>query len=149
MQSQEKNNELAVGLAVIAFAGIVLFAVVGLFVAVLSVVCLFAWNKPVRFMGEIITPEEAHGFVGFGVAGLVIGLVAANNSGGGEARQYFPIIGYIIGSLGFAAHFHFEKEAKKASEGDVLPPINVTPREEGTPQKQPFEFASWNDEEMH
>ena len=149
MQSQGKNNELAFGLALIGFAAIALFAVVGLFIAVLSVVCIFAWNKPVRFMGETITPEEARGFIGFGIVGAIVGLVAANNSGGGEARQFFPVFGYMIGSIGFAVHSHFENEAKKASETEVLPPINVTPREEAPSQTRQFEFASWDDEKMH
>ncbi len=145
------------------FAGLALVSVFLLFVAallsaVLTLVCIFAWNKERQFFGNTITPYEARRFIGFGILGAIViglfgewmytqGLLLERN------REFMPLVGYVVGSIGWGIS-HAQKQQREEEERaylqSVLPPIvprPAAPPAQQTREERAYEFASWDDEE--
>lgn len=160
--SSQNNNETN-GLAMVfAFAGIALFAmavviaVIACFITfVMTILALFAWNRPLPLGKHILTPEEARSFVYRGLAGAVLVpafaifcVVFFNVFIPGDALPYLIVGGYVAGSLGI--------EALMAQDANAQAPIDVMPQSSQSgpaappglsAPRQPFEYARWDDED--
>lgn len=155
-------------LAVFMFAFIC--AVVTFISVILTGVCLSAWNKPVMFFGQTITPQEAREFVTRGLMGAVLVpcfTLFASGLFGFQVRPdywlFFPLGGYAFGSL--VIGYHIEKAKAEAAQQAaamqaLLPPEqparvvrtidarpSIAPVSEEQARPQPFRFATWDDEE--
>lgn len=173
MANNNDNSGAAMTVAVVVtgamIAGAFVFAILAFVSIVLTVVCFTAWNKPIQFCGETLTPEDARGFVRRGLVGA--GLVPAfaffaSALFGVPIRPdfviYLPIGGYALGSV--VVTYHLEKAKAEAAQSEaamqaLLPPqpvrqahtIEPLPSEYAEHKRQterePFRFATWDDEE--
>lgn len=159
--NNEDNGMIFVGAVIIAalaaFAAF-LFMVAAFVTFVMTIICFFAWNKPLIIRNELwVEPVEARSFVRRGLAGafllpafavfceLVFGVFIR-----GDALPYLVIGGYIAGSLGIEILIQQGIDAEKAQRMEILPPqIETRPQPEQRAQlsRPPFEFADWDDEE--
>lgn len=144
---------VAAGMYFLAIAAAIFFAIVAL---VLTVLSIMAWNRPLRVHKIIITPREARGFVWRGVTGLFAAplLLAACQKLLGwhinwDYLLVFDIVGYCIGSIGVG--MLLGEEASDRPLIEYLPPEPkdqaATPVDPAVAQREPFRFASWDDEE--
>ena len=173
MSNNNDNSGAAMAVAVVVtgamIAGAFVFAVLAFASLVLTVVCLTAWNKPIQFCGETLTPEDARAFVRRGLIGAcLVPSFAFFASGlfGVPIRAdwviYLPIGGYALGSL--VVTYHIEKAKAEAAQSDaamqaLLPqqPVRTAQTIEPLPsehaeherqtEREPFKFATWDDEE--
>lgn len=158
MASNNNSNE-AGGLAlVLAFIGAmaIMFAVVLAFFAfVLTIIAIFAWNSPLRLGKWVVTPEEARAFVGRGIVGAIMVPafclfceVVFQVPIVWDYLAYMMVGGYTLGSLGIAIMIA-EDEAPSAPVTYIppQPQLPPAPRPVLSAPKEPFRFASWNDEE--
>ena len=157
----QNNNEtqgLAIAMAFIGvtfiFTGIIIYVLLAALTLGLSIFCLFALTKPRRLFNETVTPKEARWFIGRGIIGwfaFPIILSALAQSFDVRIEQdwiiHMMICGYIIGSLGGEYVIAKIKETQGEPETiDVTP--TVLPQQPMIDRpKQPFEFATWDDEE--
>lgn len=145
---------VAAGMYFLAIAAAVFFAVVAL---VLTVFSIMAWNKPLRVHKMIITPQEARGFVRRGLIGFFaapILLVFCQKFFGWHINwDYllaFEIGGYCIGSIGVGMLLGEEAASDRPLIEYLPPEQNAEPPAPVNPpviQREPFRFASWDDEE--
>lgn len=166
-----KNDEMAGFVLVFAFVGaiatlfiVVVYALAVVLSTVLTFLAFLAWDKPRKFGGEVITPEEARLFVGSGVIGaaVLLSLVAicsALLSFRVPDQYWIHIIlgGYAFGSLGVALHTAEEEHELvmiESSEESKLSAVDLSilddsPEAPSQPQPvQPaFRYATWDDEE--
>lgn len=173
MSSSPQNDEIkALGLVFAIIGGVLSVMVLLAFVAgiffclVLSVICLFAWNKPVKLGKETLTPEAARAFVKRGLHGayllplFCIFLELFFNIQINVA--YLPhiiLIGYVIGSLG--VELLYVEQALSAAETQtlMLPSQRIAAAAPELPSQPaavshkapaseaaPFRYASWDDE---
>jgi len=173
MANNNDNSGAAAAIGFVAagamIAGAFVFAVLTFASIVLTVVCFTAWNKPIQFCGETLTPDEARAFVRRGLIGAwLVSLFAifASVLFGIKIRPdwviYLPIGGYALGSV--VVTFHLEKAKAEAAQSEaamqaMLPPqpvrtaqtIEPLPSDYAVYQRQaerePFRFATWDDEE--
>ncbi|PSM16693.1 hypothetical protein [Nitratireductor sp. StC3] len=162
MMSSNNNNGdvgMAVGLVV---AGLACLALMAFFAAafiafVMTVLALFAWNRPLRIGRKfVITPEEARGFVKRGLAGMglvpfffVLLDVLLGVTIEWDFLPYMALFGYVAGSLGI--------EVLMAEMDDAVPdqawpqeqrPALPEPETRPVAEKPaPFRYATWDDEE--
>lgn len=158
-----KNDEtsgIAAGagilITLLAFAALFIFAVLAFLAFGLTVLCFFAWNKPITLGKWTIEPDEARSFVLRGIAGMwLVPIFVAFCSilfGINIVWSYLPhmmAFGYVGGSIGIDI---LTSNSKPSQEIEILPP---TPQLPAPPQPtpfqqrpaQPFEFATWEDEE--
>lgn len=161
-----KNSEVQGMIFVMAIVAAAFFliaaAVFALFVfaaIILSIVCLFAWNKPLTLWGDTLEPEDARAFVLRGFAGAMLlpafvlfcALLFDLKLQEGTSI-YVALAGYAAGSLGLQILIEKEKEeaAKTAALLPSLPPVIEHSPEptQPTPQasEERFRFATWDDE---
>lgn len=142
-------------------AAIAMYAFYSFWAIVMTLVCVFAWNRPRRFFHLGITPYQARGIVCFGAIGSIL-LPAFGLYCGWLFELELPsdiwfycwLGGYAAGAYGFAdeqeftAHqvdqyyqLEFEKEERfqrfieyRSQETSALP----------APQKS-FDYADWQD----
>lgn len=158
--SNKNDPEAAVGMFVFAavmFAALFLFFIAALVSLVLTVVCIFAWNKERNFFGQTITPDEARAFIGWGiVGGIAFGLFGEVMHTNGALLEKnigaMPFIGYVVGSIcgGGAYAKHKDEQERQAAEIASRPKEIVTIPPIRRPREEPvdaYEFASWDDEE--
>ncbi len=174
MSSNNDNSGAIMAFALITALATIMFAFVFAVVTFLSIiltgVCLSAWNKPVTFFGQTITPQEAREFVARGLMGAVLVpcfTLFASGLFGFQVRPdywvYFPLGGYALGSL--VIGYEIEKAKAQAAEQAaamqaLLPPeqpkqpvrtiearTSASPESEEQARPQPFRFATWDDEE--
>ncbi|RKF06994.1 hypothetical protein DEM25_003685 [Oceaniradius stylonematis] len=143
---------LLIGIAVLAFVFIAAAVVACVFI---SMVALFAWEKPKRVGSILFTPFKARLILLSGVmssVGCPFGVLAVQLIMGEDFVPHFYLIaavgGYAFGSL-FSFYFGDEED-------DDVQPVVPEPRQivqQLPPQppqpRQPFHYASWNDEEEH
>jgi hypothetical protein len=177
MSNSNDNSGLA-GVAGLAFAGAIilfaLFAAASAFIAaIMSIVCLMAWERPIELFGHTLTPQEARGFIKRGLAGALIAPGFVIFASGflqvpirSDAWPYIVVGGYVIGSLVIGyfigkAELEAAQQAQEAASLQALsPPVqsdrpvhtidaraSITPVSEEQVQPQPFRFATWDDEE--
>ena len=120
----------------------------------MTVVALMCWKTPRIIHGELVTPEEAQGFI---IRGIIGGFVAffgaelysifAKTHFSENVTAFIVFAGYAFGSvvIGIA----IKEEQKKARElteqsqkQEILPPAPPP-----MPEQRSFHFASWDDEE--
>ena len=148
----------SMALLALGLVGIVLF-VVGAFLAlVLTVVALFALERPITILGHTITPRDATRFLVCGVIGAALApafvMFADSLLELGVDWSYWPYIvlgGYTLGSLGITALAEEMEEANGVTEQRLstppLPPPAAQRHAPKTPSR-PFDFASWDDDEV-
>lgn len=132
-------------LMMIAFAAIAL-------TAYMTVISLFCWNKPQIIHGELITVEEARGFILRGLLGAFLAFVATQfffKQPLTEDEVFFAMLmGYIAASLGIEILTELDRQEKEKQAPpptvEYLPPIEQ-PKAVDPP---PFKFASWEDEDL-
>lgn len=140
--------------AALMFLAYAVIAIAAFAALVLTVLSVFAWNKPLKIGRFILAPKEARSFVSRGFWGMVIlPLFAAFCSvlfGIVIPDSYWIAIylaGYVLGSIGGAILLAEEKP-------EVTPPAAMPPQvpqpsqpeQLSTPPRKPFEYASWDDE---
>lgn len=174
MANNNDNSGAAMAIGFVAagalIMGALLFALLAFASLVLTIVCFTAWNKPIQFFGGTITPKEARAFVRRGLIGacLVPAFAFFTCALFGVAIRpdfviHLPIGGYALGSI--VVTYHIEKakaEAAQSAEAmqavitpqtsprasrtvEPLPPEYAT--EERETEREPFRFATWDDEE--
>lgn len=96
---------------------------------VLTILCIFAWNKERRLGNLVLTPEEARGFVTRGLIGAVLlpcFAVFCELTFGirihPEYLRHLVLGGYALGSLGIAMLMSNESETEGRVE--LLPPAS-------------------------
>ena len=149
--SESSEMAGAIGLVVmfVAFAAIAILAV-GAFVAlIVTVLCLFAWKRPLRFGKRVLTPSQARAFVYGGMIGAaaVPGFVAfmgmfLDVSKFWQYWHYMMIFGYTMGAF-IAVDDDDEIEIQSVNFPEPQQQIAPPP---ASPSR-PFTFASWEDEE--
>jgi hypothetical protein len=160
MSSKNDDNSAAIMGMVFIGVGIYLLAILAFMIAafvtfVLTILCLLAWNRPIGRGEYILTPEEARGFIGRGIAGslfllafLVFIDLVFNAPINWDYAFYYAAGGYMGGSLGIGMIL---EEEKRASQTIDVPhqPVSPPPQQRALPApRQPFEYASWDDEEV-
>ncbi len=155
MNPQKKDEDSMAGVVMaLGFVLLIAFIVGAVISLVLTVVCLGAWKQEQKFFGHTITPVEARCFIGFGLfgglVGFLFGIIMLLNHMGPETDIFmWPIIGYVLGSLGWGiAYATNQKHAAPPIEPVQPPPLQSVHQRPAT-QRAEFEFASWNDEEPH
>lgn len=162
--SDNKNDESSAIIMVFAFIGAALYvwaiflALLAAFAAfVFTILSLIAWNRPLR-LGRtfVITPDEARAFVyrgliGAGVLPAFLIFVEVVTGVGINADFFLPSIalGYTLGSVGVEIMMA-NGESEDATGVEIIPPqqqLPAPPPQASTPQRLPFRFASWDDEE--
>lgn len=131
--AQQNNDNSGAALVGVGFmiAFCFLFAFFAFVVLVMSVICLFAWNRPITLMkGMTVKPEEARGFIYGGLAGAVLGPVFVAFCAGifkltviDQVWGFAILGGYTLGAICVAKHF--EEEERKAAEAAAwaMPPV--------------------------
>jgi hypothetical protein len=156
--SQNNNNDAAFGVglvvAVIAVMAYVAFALIAFLTFILTLLCFAAWSSPITIGKWTLTPVEARTFVWRGVFGacaltsfcLFVELffrVGIN----WDALPVILAAGYIGGSLG--VEWLMAQDETQTPVQPQLPTVQEIqpPRKALPPRREPFEFASWDDEE--
>jgi hypothetical protein len=155
MDPQKKEND-AMGAAFVGlgFALLIMFIVAALVSLFITFVCISAWKKERVIFGHTITPFEARCFIGFGLfgglVGFIFGIIMLVNHMGPETDIFmWPIIGYVLGSLGWAIAYASNQKHVTPPVASVPPtPLQSAPPPRHAPRAE-FEFASWNDEESN
>jgi hypothetical protein len=165
MSSNNNDNSgaaMAIGVVVaVAYFMAMVFAVVVVVIAiVLTIFAFMAWNRPLRVGKVVITPREARQFVWRGVVGfwvlpllLALGNIFLGWTINFDYLFYYMLVGYCAGSIGVEALFADEQQQGPLVE--YLPPepqITPLPKQPELPElpappREPFRFASWDDEE--
>ncbi|UIN35502.1 hypothetical protein [Methylobacterium oryzae] len=161
-----KSNEFAFTLALIGAAIYVIAAFIltfALFASLcLTVLCLFAWNKPLRLFGHILTPEEAREFVGRGILGMVLipsfilfATIILRIPISDDVWPFLIFGSYTVGSLSLA--FDERDDNDDTSQLQLLKGSDITSAQAAAdteyqiapvkPAAPPFRFATWDDEE--
>ena len=164
MSSQNNDNSAAAGLGVVvvllAVLGMLVFAILAFVTFCLTCLSLCAWNKPLRVTSKlVIEPEEARAFVGRGLVGAgILPLFAIfcvlffDIQIRSDWWVYIFAAGYIGGSLGVGV-FQAQESANEAGGGIVVAPPqppqppSIPSQPQPQPERPPFRFASWDDEE--
>lgn len=142
------------GVGFIFMAGI-LAVLLALFSAFMTGVALWAWNKPRIFMKQVILPKEARLYVYSGLAGsLILPMLVAIASSYMDfmvADEYvllIVILGYSLASNGVAMIMAKIEEANGTDTQTIdVTATQVPPQPMIEKPRQPFEFATWDDEE--
>lgn len=162
--SSNNDNGAATGMAVVvgvlACIGLFIYALL-LFVSfVLTILCIVAWNNPLRLGKLTIEPHEARAFVGRGVLGL--GLVPAFAVFCGAVfdvpidPEFWPHLfvgGYALGSLGVEIMMAEDEPRAMTPAWREEPqrPVEILPpQKRAAVRDDPGEsvrFASWDDED--
>ena len=159
MSSNNKSDESA-GLAIImggaAVVAMFLFMLAAFVALALTVVYIFALDRPYKIGKFDVTPQEAKAFILGGLAGVVIlplfvAFIGAFSSSSID-WSFLPHIllaGYTLGSFGtvIAITKMAEEQTPEATPEHPAVTKNV---ERGLPPTPPapFQFASWDDEEQ-
>ncbi len=160
--SQNNNNDASFGIG-LAFAGLMIiayvaFAILAFLTFILTILCFAAWSSPITIGKWTLTPVEARGFVRrgiFGALALLAFLVFVETffrvGINWNALPEILIGGYIGGSLGVEWLMAQDDEAQTLAQPmqPQLPTVQEIqpPRKALPPRREPFEFASWDDEE--
>lgn len=162
MSQNNENSGMMFALALVCTMAVFLLVVVyaiGVFISAgLTILALCAWNKPLTTGKHTLTPEEARPFVYRGLVGMVVAPVFIiflelmfQLRINGDYLPHIIIGGYVLGSLGIQILIEQEREANKAAQSEIIPPHVFTqppePPAMPRPERPPFEYASWDDEE--
>jgi hypothetical protein len=156
-----KNDEstgLAMGIGLVAagvmFMAVVVFFLLALFTAVLSVVALIACWRPLRIGKITIEPREARFFLLRGIMGWFLFPVAVvyiaplfNIPIYQDYIIYLMMSGYMIGSVGIECIIEKIREANEATDAEQVSRLPVVHSRPVQPPQKPFEYARWDDEE--
>jgi hypothetical protein len=159
MTSKNDDTATAAGMiaAALAIMALVAFFILAFLAFVLTILCLCAWNSPLRLGKFTLEPVEARGFVMRGVFGafllpvffafldIVFG-VGIN----WDLLSSMVIAGYVGGSIGLEILFAEEAQANGAGQQIQTiehVPAPPTPKVLPPAKPAPFRFVSWDDEE--
>lgn len=149
------NNAVGMGLALIAVLMLVAFYLLMFVAFVLSIICFFAWNKPVRIGKHVLMPEEARSFVKRGLAGaflfpafIIFLEVFFGIRVNGDYLMHIVMGGYMLGSVGYEMFIGGGNDEQVPAQ-TIIPPNQqiAPPPSPPAPPRPPFRFASWNDED--
>lgn len=157
----QKNDEAAIVIAVLAviLTALYVITIVALFALLIATfiytaLALYAWNKPRRIGNEVLLPEEARAFVYRGLLFAVVCPILSILCGwlfdlplDENLLPLVSIAGYIVGSMGFE---YLREQGRQSAQGfdhTVLPYAAPEPKVLPSPPKEPFHYASWDDEE--
>lgn len=161
--SDNRNDESTAIIMVFAFIGaafyiwVFVLALLAAFAAfVFTILSLIAWNKPLR-LGRtfVITSDEARAFVYRGLIGagvLPAFLLFVDIIAGTLITAHIPLlptvlVGYTLGSVGGEIMMANGGD-QDAGDVEIIPPQQqLPPPQAPAPQRLPFRFASWDDEE--
>lgn len=139
---------LAVGI------GVILYSIISFCALIVTMICLFAWNRPRRFFHLGIMPIQARGIICFGIIGAILlpafGLYL-------EWLLETTLPGWLwfhlfLGGYALGAHYFWEGETFSADQasryypGDAPEYLPPPPLALPAPPEKSFEYASWNDE---
>lgn len=152
------SSEFAIVAGVMAASAIlliVIFYILGLILAaVMTVIALCAWNRPLTLGNNVVTPEEARFFVYAGIAGacgfsVIVWLVAAMFKIPVDPDAWIHVYlgGYALGSIGLTALAGKEDVFEAPPAKDATPQPGVIAPPPAPPQPEPFRYARWDDEE--
>ena len=136
----------------IYFLLVIAFILLFLASVVYTLVALWAWEKPRRFLGETVTPEEAQGFVVRGFIGAfafcVVAMLFCEFTDiylTEDMLGIVGILGYAAGAIGVGVLI--EEQKKQTTVQEILPPANYPPPLPPVPPAppKPFSFAEWED----
>ncbi|SMH30285.1 hypothetical protein [Mesorhizobium australicum] len=152
-KSNDENAAIGVVVAVIAFAALFFFALLAFAALVFTVLALLAWKKPLRLGRFVITPDEAHAFVGRGLIGMALAptfwafcCILFGLPFEADYLGYLLIGGYTLGSVGIEI-LTADDEPPAAAPDHTPPPALPTPADKAPAPTEPFRFATWDDEE--
>lgn len=155
MSSKNDDNGWILPAALIftaVWAIIVLIYAMAVFLSLLlTVVAIFAWNKPVNLFGAIAEPAHARAFVGGGLFGMIalptfVGfcVLVLQIEVAEWAWLHFFLGGYALGSLGINALIDGQPDAAQPDQV-VLPPLQEAPDIKPAQQTKDYPFADWLD----
>ena len=163
-----KNDELngvAIGFGLVVAALYIFFAVVavllGMLCFVLTILAIVAWiNGGLTAGDEYISPDEARNFilrgVGFAIFvpifwSLLLAFLGQPNK---VSLEWLMLGGYVFGSAGIEVLEAWNKaEKQETAQQVILPPLPepdrvVPPAVTPMQPREPFHYASWDDEEL-
>lgn len=115
-----------------------------------TVIALACWKTPRVIHGELVTPEEAQGFILRGIiGGFVFFLLSRfyciweHTHLSENVTALIVFIGYAFGSIGIGMALEEQKKAEAAQ-----PPVEILPPAPPPVERPPFHFASWDDEDL-
>jgi hypothetical protein len=147
-----------VATAILIVAAII-FALAAFAALVLTVLCIFAWKDGLTIGEFSIEAHEARAFVLRGVLGAIIlpafAVFTALLFGepiSDDAWSYIFIGGYTLGSVGIE-YLISQQETPAQPPTPIVPPRQITPPPASdhmpiAPPARPFEYASWDDEDI-
>ncbi|WP_182086778.1 hypothetical protein [Aureimonas sp. ME7] len=138
-----------------------LFAISAFLASVLTLLCGFAWKRPIRLFRFWITPPMAKEFIARGIAGAIMLPVFAWFAGrlltfevASEAWFYLVVGGYSLGSVGIAywqlklgVLHDVESVFEIVTDKPQIDLVREPHPQSLIEQTEPFRFADWNDEE--
>lgn len=160
--SSNNNNDASTGIAIvfgiIAGLAFVAFAIFAFTAFALTILAICAWNKPLRIGRKfVIEPHEARAFVWRGLMGMwmvpafafFVNVFLGVHINWGYLT-HMMMFGYVAGSLGIEAMMADgngnQGHAEAPHHHEVLPP---PPAQRALPpaSREPFNYASWDDED--
>jgi hypothetical protein len=111
MSSNNDNGEtmgFAVVVAVFAFIGFFVYAVLAFLAIILTVIAICAWNSPLTLGKTTVQPSDARAFIGRGIVGAIglpvfVGFCEMLFEIKIDWEQFgghFMLGGYVLGSIG-------------------------------------------------
>ncbi|MFD1331841.1 hypothetical protein ACFQ4O_07480 [Methylopila musalis] len=144
-----------IGAAALAAAAAV-YAVVAFVALLVSIICLFAWDRTIVLFGNVFEPRAARAFIYRGLIGAGLAFyfaVFASLLFGVRVPSswiiYILIGGYLAGSVGL--EYLKAKQAQDAFDNaKLVPSLPASSAPEQRPahrsNEEPFRFATWDDE---
>lgn len=160
------NNDNSGGIMIFAFVAAIAYfvflfvaALAGFITIIFTILSLFAWHRELRLGKLILTPQEARGFIGRGILGtfltplfvLFCEFLFEFQFNWDEFGGYVFFAGYVLGSLGVGMLMEKAAEEEQQRQAMHHPVQTFTPppvqRGLPAPPKEPFRYASWDDDE--
>lgn len=164
MANNNDNSGAGMAFALVAamayFMFLIVAAVAGFLTLILTILSILAWNRELRLGKHIITPQEARAFIGRGLLGTLMAplfvlfceLMFKFQFEWDKFGGYVLFAGYVLGSLGMEFLMAKAREEEEERMRMYPPQRSFTPPQEPqrglpAPPKEPFSFASWDDDE--
>lgn len=154
--SSDSSMALAFGMAIVAFIGFGIMMLACFLSLVLTVLALFAWNKPRRYGNTTVYPEDARALVlrGLFFAAMsplfyaIIVLVLGEHFDW-QVFDWTILGGYVFGTGGIMILEDDDTpQVMPVYSAPPAPPPVLPPTQLALPlPAEPFRYASWDDEE--
>ncbi len=154
--NNDDTNGAAIIFVFIVFMAIGGFLLAALYAIILGIISLFALFKPLKLGKHTFLPGEARaylirGFVGIALAPIVTAMVIAffDVTIPADWLPWVALAGYTIGSLGVEYILQALNGDEDEPEDTFLRPAAVRNYVLPPQEKRPYEFASWDDEDVN